>query len=99
CAADIGWLTMNIWGIVGALTNGVTTVFYEGAIDWPQPDRFYQVLQKYRVNKLMAAPTAIRMLMRHGDKPIEPYDLSSLDTICILGEPLNPEAWHWADEK
>jgi acetyl-CoA synthetase len=99
CTADIGWLTMHIWGIVGALANGVTTVFYEGALDWPEPDRLYQVVQRYRVNKLMTAPTAIRGLMRYGDHLLGRYDLSSLDTVCVLGEPFNPEAWHWTDEK
>jgi acetyl-CoA synthetase len=99
CAADIGWLTMHIWGIVGALSNGVTTIFYDGALDWPTPDRLYQVIEKYRVNKLMMAPTAIRGLMRHGDELLKRFNLSSVDTLCVLGEPLNPEAWHWAYEK
>ena len=95
CTADIGWLTMHIWGIVGALTNGITTIFYEGAIDYPKPDRFYQIIHKYRVNKLFTAPTAVRMLMRYGEQYMEPYDLSCLDVICTVGEPLNPEAWYW----
>jgi acetyl-CoA synthetase len=99
CTADIGWLTMHIWGIVGALANGVTTIFYDGALDWPQPEHFYKVLHKYHVNKLMTAPTVIRGLMRYGEALLEPYDLSNLDTICVLGEPLNPEAWHWTNEK
>jgi acetyl-CoA synthetase len=99
CTADIGWLTMHIWGIVGALGNGVTTIFYDGALDWPEPDHFYKVLQKYRVNKLMTSPTLIRGLIRHGEALIDRYDLSNLDTICILGEPLNPEAWQWTYEK
>jgi acetyl-CoA synthetase len=98
CTADIGWLTMHIWGIVGALANGVTTIFYDGALDWPQPDHFYKVLQKYHVNKLMTAPTVIRGLMRHGEELLKSYELN-LDTICVLGEPLNPEAWHWTNDK
>lgn len=98
CTADIGWLTMHIWGIVGALANGVTTIFYDGALDWPQPDHFYRVLDRYQVNKLMTAPTVIRGLMRHGEPPAS-FDLRNLDTICVLGEPLNPEAWHWTYEK
>jgi len=98
CTADIGWLTMHIWGIAGALANGVTTLFYEGALDWPQPDHFCKVLQKYHVNKLMTAPTVIRGLMRHGEALVESCGLS-LDVICVLGEPLNPEAWHWTNEK
>ena len=99
CTADIGWLTMHIWGIVGALSNGVTTIFYEGALDWPHPNHFYKVANKYHVNKLMTAPTVVRGLMRHGDSLGEANDLPDLDTICVLGEPLNPEAWHWTDEK
>jgi acetyl-CoA synthetase len=99
CTADIGWLTMHIWGIVGALANGATTIFYEGALDWPEPDHFYKVLHKYHVNKLMTAPTVIRGLMRHGEGLVESNSLSNLDTICVLGEPFNPEAWYWANEK
>ena len=67
CTADIGWLTMHIWGIVGALANGVTTVVFEGALDYPAPERFYQIVDRYRVNKLFTAPTALRMLMSYGD--------------------------------
>jgi acetyl-CoA synthetase len=99
CTADIGWGTMHIWGIVGALANGVTTVIFEGAIDYPAPERFYQVIHKYRVNKLFTAPTAIRMLMSHGEKVMKPYDLSCLEVIALVGEPLNPEAWNWTDQK
>ncbi len=99
CTADIGWLTMHIWGIAGALSNGVTTLFYEGALDYPRPDRFYQIIDRYRVNKLFTAPTAIRMLMRYGESWMEPYDLSCLDVLSLVGEPFNPEAWHWAYEK
>ncbi|MCL4512170.1 MAG: acetate--CoA ligase [Bacteroidetes bacterium] len=97
--ADIGWLTMHIWGIVGAFVNGVTTIFYEGALDYPKPDRFYQIVDKYRVNKIFTAPTAIRMLMRYGEEQMKPYDVSTLDVISVVGEPFNPEAWHWAYEK
>jgi len=99
CTADIGWLTMHIWGIVGALANGVTTIFYDGALDWPKPDRLYEIVDKYRVNKLFTAPTAIRMLMRFGEELMGAYDLSCLDVLSVVGEPFNPEAWHWAYEK
>ncbi len=98
CTADIGWLTMHIWGIVGALANGVTTVVFEGAIDYPTPERFYQIVDRYRVNKIFTAPTAIRMLMRHGDALMTTYDLSCLEVVALVGEPLNPEAWHWLYE-
>jgi len=98
CTADIGWLTMHIWGIVGALANGVTTLVFEGALDYPTPDRFYQVVDRYRVNKIFTAPTAIRMLMRHGEGLMAPYDLSCLEVVALVGEPFNPEAWHWTYE-
>jgi acetyl-CoA synthetase len=95
CTADIGWLTMHIWGIAGALANGVTTIFFEGAIDFPTPERFYEVIEKYRVNKIFTAPTAIRMLMKHGERLASEHDISSLEVVSLVGEPLNPEAWNW----
>jgi acetyl-CoA synthetase len=98
CTADIGWLTMHIWGIAGALANGVTTIVVEGALDYPAPDRFYQIVDRYRVNKIFTAPTAIRMLMKCGDHLMTPYDLSSLEVVAVVGEPFNPEAWHWTYE-
>ena len=98
CTADIGWLTLHIWGIAGALANGVTTIVYEGALDYPTPDRFYQVIDRYQVTKIFTAPTALRMLMRHGDALMAPFDLTSIDVIAVVGEPLNPEAWHWTYE-
>ena len=98
CTADIGWLTMHIWGIVGALVNGVTTIMFEGALDYPTPSRFYQMVSKYRVNKIFTAPTAIRMLMKYGHEVMAPYDLSSLEVVSVVGEPLNPEAWHWTHD-
>lgn len=98
CTADIGWLTMHIWGIAGALANGVTTVVFEGAIDFPTKDRFYQIIEKYRVNKLFTAPTALRMLKSIGEKSLEKFDLSCLDVISLVGEPFDPETWHWAYE-
>jgi acetyl-CoA synthetase len=99
CTADIGWLTMHIWGIAGALANGVTTIFFEGAVDFPGPRRFYEVIEKYRVNKLFTAPTAIRMLMKHGEELARERDISSLEVIGLVGEPLNPEAWNWLNDK
>jgi acetyl-CoA synthetase len=98
CTADIGWLTMHIWGITGALANGVTTVVFEGAVDYPTKDRFYQIIEKYRVNKLFTAPTALRMLKSMGEKKLEKFDLSCLDVISLVGEPFDPETWHWTYE-
>ncbi|HEY4600626.1 MAG TPA: acetate--CoA ligase [Cerasibacillus sp.] len=99
CTADIGWLTMHIWGIAGALANGVTTIVYEGAPDYPTQNRFYQIIEKYRVNKLFTAPTALRMLKSLGDEAINQHDLSCLDVISLVGEPFDPETWHWTYEK
>lgn len=98
CSADIGWLTMHIWGIAGALANGVTTVVYEGAPDYPEKERFYQIIEKYRVTKLFTAPTALRMLKSLGNAAMESYDLSCLDVISLVGEPFDPETWQWTYE-
>lgn len=98
CSADIGWLTMHIWGIAGALANGVTTVIYEGAPDYPEKDRIYQIIDNYRVTKLFTAPTALRMLKSLGEKAIKPYHLDCLDVIALVGEPFDPETWHWTYE-
>jgi len=95
CSADVGWLTMHIWGVVGALANGVTTVVYEGAVDYPTKDRFYQIIEKYRVNKLFTAPTALRMLRSMGDEVLDNFDLSCLDVISLVGEPFDVETWEW----
>ncbi|WP_458413439.1 acetate--CoA ligase [Schinkia sp. CFF1] len=98
CTADVGWLTMHIWGVAGALANGVTTVVYEGSIDYPTKDRFYQILEKYRVNKLFTAPTALRMLKSLGEEVVNQFDLSPLEVVSLVGEPLDPETWHWTYE-
>lgn len=93
--ADIGWLTSHIFVLVGGLALGVTTLLYEGAIDYPEPGRLYEVIERYRVNKLFSAPTAYRMMMKHGEELANRYDLSSIELMVSVGEPLNPEAWHW----
>ena len=93
--ADIGWLTSHIFVLVGGLALGVTTLLYEGAIDYPQPGRLYEVIERYRVNKLFSAPTAYRMMMKHGEELAQQYDLSSMELMVSVGEPLNPEAWHF----
>jgi len=95
CSADVGWLTMHIWGVAGALANGVTTVVYEGAVDYPTKSRFYQIIEKYRVNKLFTAPTALRMLRSMGDEMPQQFDLSCLDVISLVGEPFDVETWEW----
>ncbi|WP_245799181.1 acetate--CoA ligase [Virgibacillus siamensis] len=98
CTADVGWLTMHIWGVVGSLANGVTTVVYEGAPNYPEQDRIYQIIDKYRVNKLFTAPTALRMLRSLGEKALQPYNLSCLDVVSLVGEPFDPDTWHWTKD-
>lgn len=93
--ADIGWLTSHIFVLVGGLAMGVTTVLYEGAIDYPHPGRLYEIMERYQVNKLFSAPTAYRMMLKHGEAVVSQYDLSALELMISVGEPLNPEAWHW----
>lgn len=95
CTADIGWLTMHIWGVAGSLANGVTTVVYDGALNYPEPERFYQIIDKYRVNKLFTAPTALRMLKSLGEQALHRYDLSCLDVVSLVGEPFDAETWYW----
>lgn len=93
--ADIGWLTSHIFVLVGGLALGTTMVLYEGALDFPEPGRLYAVVERYRVNKLFSAPTAYRMMLKHGEEVAARYDLSTLELLVSVGEPFNPEAWHW----
>ncbi|HEX9011503.1 MAG TPA: acetate--CoA ligase [Holophagaceae bacterium] len=96
CTADVGWLTFPIWALVGGLANGATLVAYEGALDWPDPGHFYEVLQRLRVSKLFTAPTALRMFRRAGEAWLEGRDLSRLTLISCVGEPLDPDTWYWS---
>src|SRR5438093_2500936 len=95
CTADIGWVTGHSYTIYGALANGATTVLYEGAPNWPEPDRFWHIIDKYKVTIFYTAPTAIRAFMRWGDQWPDKHDLSSLRLLGTVGEPINPEAWIW----
>ncbi|MBC7543878.1 MAG: acetate--CoA ligase, partial [Candidatus Sericytochromatia bacterium] len=95
CTADIGWITGHSYVIYGMLSNGATTVMYEGAPTWPEADRFWQLIDKYKVSIFYTAPTAIRALMRLGDGWPGKHDLSSLRLLGTVGEPINPEAWMW----
>ncbi|HUG44583.1 MAG TPA: acetate--CoA ligase [Acidobacteriota bacterium] len=95
CAADIGWVTGHSYIVYGPLANGATTVMYEGAPDMPHRGRFWEVIEKYRVNILYTAPTAIRAFMRWGEEHPQKFDLSSLRLLGTVGEPINPEAWIW----
>ena len=95
CAADIGWVTGHSYIVYGPLLVGATTVMYEGAPDFPEPDRFWRIIEKYRVNILYTSPTAIRAFVRHGEHWPERHDLSSLRLLGSVGEPINPSAWEW----
>ncbi|MCL5745260.1 MAG: acetate--CoA ligase [Acidobacteria bacterium] len=95
CTADIGWVTGHSYIVYGPLSAGATTVMYEGAPDFPQPDRFWRLIEKYRVNIFYTSPTAIRAFLRQGDQWPEAHDLSSLRLLGSVGEPINPAAWEW----
>ncbi|HZC04309.1 MAG TPA: acetate--CoA ligase [Ktedonobacterales bacterium] len=95
CTADIGWVTGHSYIVYGPLTNGATVVMYEGAPDYPDKDRFWEIVEKYAVSILYTAPTSIRTFMRWGDQYPRSHDLSSLRLLGTVGEPINPEAWIW----
>jgi acetyl-CoA synthetase len=95
CTADIGWVTGHSYVVYGPLANGATVVMYEGAPDWPQKDRFWQIIERYGVSIFYTAPTAIRAFMRWGTEWPGAHDLSSLRLLGSVGEPINPEAWIW----
>lgn len=95
CAADVGWVTGHTYIIYGPLANGATSVLFEGVPNYPSVKRMAQIVDKYKVNILYTAPTAIRALMAHGSAPTDGADLSSLRTLGSVGEPINPEAWNW----
>jgi acetyl-CoA synthetase len=95
CTADIGWVTGHSYIVYGPLANGATTFMYEGAPDWPKPDRFWELVESYGITILYTAPTAIRAFMRWGDEWPKKHDLSSLRLLGTVGEPINPEAWRW----
>ena len=95
CAADIGWITGHSYIVYAPLILGATSVIYEGAPDWLQPDRWWQIIEKYSVTLLYTSPTSIRLFMRYGEKWPQKHDLSSLRILGSVGEPINPEAWMW----
>lgn len=98
CAADPGWVTGHSYIVYGPLLNGATSMIYEGAPNFPYPDRWWAIIEKYGINILYTAPTAIRGLMRYGDAWPKRHDLSSLRLLGSVGEPINPEAWRWYHE-
>jgi acetyl-CoA synthetase len=95
CSADCGWVTGHSYVVYGPLSNGATVVMFEGTPTYPEPDRFWEIIEKYKVTVFYTAPTAIRALMRLGEKWPEKHDLSSLRILGSVGEPINPEAWMW----
>ncbi|MGQ9655373.1 MAG: acetate--CoA ligase [Thermodesulfobacteriota bacterium] len=95
CTADIGWVTGHSYIVYGPLASGATSLMFEGVPNYPEPDRFWEVVERYAVNILYTAPTAIRAMMRDGEKWPERRDLSSLRLLGTVGEPINPEAWLW----
>jgi acetyl-CoA synthetase len=99
CTADTGWLTFPIFELVGGLANGATMVAYEGALDFPEPDRFYKIIEQYAINKVFTAPTLLRMLARYGESWIQGKDLSKLQLVALVGEPLDAKTWHWVQSK
>jgi acetyl-CoA synthetase len=99
CTADIGWVTGHSYVVYGPLANGATVVMYEGAPDWPDKDRFWDLCERLGVTVFYTAPTAIRAFMKWGDKHPAKHDLSRLRLLGSVGEPINPEAWMWYHER
>lgn len=98
CTADIGWITGHSYIVYGPLSAGATSLMFEGVPTWPDAGRFWEIVDKYKVNILYTAPTAIRSLMSFGLGPLQGKDLSSLKVLGTVGEPINEEAWHWYNE-
>ncbi|XP_037102129.1 acetyl-coenzyme A synthetase, cytoplasmic isoform X3 [Syngnathus acus] len=95
CTADIGWITGHSYITYGPLANGATSVLFEGLPTYPDVSRIWEIVDKYHVSKFYTAPTAIRMLMKYGSEPVQKYKRDSLKVLGTVGEPINPEAWHW----
>ena len=95
CTADIGWITGHTYIVYGPLLRGITSLMYEGAPDYPQPDRWWDLVEKYKVTIIYTSPTAIRMHMKFGEQWAQKHNLKSLRLLGSVGEPINPEAWRW----
>ncbi|MCB4809101.1 acetate--CoA ligase [Tamlana sp. 62-3] len=98
CTADIGWITGHSYIVYGPLCNGATTIMFEGVPSYPDFGRFWEIVEKHKVNQFYTAPTAIRALAKEGVEHLEKHDLSSLKVLGTVGEPINEEAWHWYDD-
>jgi acetyl-CoA synthetase len=99
CTADVGWVTGHSYIVYGPLANGATTIMFEGVPNYPDFGRFWAIVEKYKVNIFYTAPTAIRALAKEGDAWVEKHDISSIQLLGSVGEPLNPEAWNWYYQK
>ena len=98
CSADVGWITGHSYIIYGPLANGATSVLFEGVPSYPDYSRFWEIVEKHKVNQFYTAPTAIRALAKQGVEYTQKHDLSSLKVLGTVGEPINEEAWHWYDD-
>ncbi|MDO5981257.1 acetate--CoA ligase [Flavivirga spongiicola] len=98
CTADIGWITGHSYIVYGPLANGATTIMFEGVPSYPDFGRFWEIVEKHKVNQFYTAPTAIRALAKQGLELVEKYDLSTLKVLGSVGEPINEEAWHWYND-
>jgi acetyl-CoA synthetase len=98
CTADIGWITGHSYIVYGPLANGATTVMFEGVPSYPDFGRFWEIVEKHKVNQFYTAPTAVRALAKHGLDVVNKYDLSSLKVLGSVGEPINEEAWNWYND-
>ena len=98
CTADIGWITGHSYIVYGPLANGATSLMFEGVPSYPDFGRFWEIVEKHKVNQFYTAPTAIRALAKHGTEVVDAYDLSSLKVLGSVGEPINEEAWHWYND-
>ena len=98
CTADIGWITGHSYILYGPLLNGATTVIFEGIPTYPEPDRFWEVIEKHKITQFYTAPTAIRSLAKESTEWVDKHDLTSLKVIGSVGEPINDEAWHWFND-
>ncbi|CAK9302535.1 unnamed protein product [Gordionus sp. m RMFG-2023] len=95
CSADIGWITGHSYVVYGPLANGAISIIFEGIPTFPEPDRYWQIIEEFKVNQFYTSPTAIRALMKFGTDIVKKHDLSSLSILGTVGEPINPEAWLW----
>lgn len=98
CTADIGWITGHSYIVYGPLANGATTVMFEGVPSYPDFGRFWEIVEKHKINQFYTAPTAVRALAKHGTELVDKYDLSSLKVLGSVGEPINEEAWNWYND-